>query len=303
MQPVLGALLQGDALQARHLLDGLAVPLTAKQQTAVDCIRGRLGGALPGNDLPPASAAILKAYQAYWLAAMMKVDSSEALQARPLEALNAIPAMAGAADHASLDSVSDYVVTAVEAEGLHALTGKTEPFYELMIWKSQETKVYDVTLPEGPVNVKVVFLDRFASMGWAGFATCDVAHTGGWAKPDALFAVRSAYDLDSETFRVSYLAHEGQHFSDYGRYPLLEQPELEYRAKLTELVESSATTSSLLSKFASQGGDSRDSHAFANRQTMALRSSAGAREEAARRSCGEYGDAQSPRSGDDEGLN
>jgi hypothetical protein len=273
MQPVLGALLQGDARQALHLLDGVTAPLTGKQTTAVDCIRGRFGGALPGNDLPPASAAILEAYQEYWLAAMMKADSSEALQARLLGRLNAVPAMAGAADHASLDSVSEYVVTAIEGEGLHALTGKTEPFYELMIWKSQETKVYDVTLPEGSVNVKVVFLDRFASLGWAGFATCDVAHTGGWAKPDALFAVRSAYDLDSETFRVSYLAHEGQHFADYGKYPMLEQPELEYRAKLTEIVESSATTSNLLSKFATQGGDSRGvPHAFANRQvTMALR--------------------------------
>jgi hypothetical protein len=121
--------------------------------------------------------------------------------------------------------------------------------------------------------VKVVFLDQFASPGWAGYATCGIAQTGGWAKPDALYAVQSSYDLTSESFRVSYLAHEGQHFSDYGKYPMLEQPELEYRAKLTEIALSSTTTAELLSKFESLGGDSRDApHAFANRQvTLALK--------------------------------
>jgi hypothetical protein len=103
-------------------------------------------------------------------------------------------------------------------------------------------------------------------------ATCGVAQTGGWAKPDALYAVRASYDLASEEFRVSYLAHEGQHFADYARYPMLEQPELEYRAKLTEIALSTTTTATLLANFASLGGDSRDSpHAFAARRvTIAL---------------------------------
>jgi hypothetical protein len=286
MQPALGAVLQGDARGALRLLDGLDAPLTAKQQSAVDCIRARFNGARGANDLPPAAAAILAAYEAYWRAAMMKVDSTAAIEARLLASLDAIPAMAGAKDRASLDAVSDYAVTAIEAEGLHALTGRTEPFYELMIWKSQEAKVYEVALPEGAVNVKIVFLDHFASTGWAGYATCEGAQTGGWAKPDALFAVRSSYDLDSETFRVSYLAHEGQHFADYGKFPQLEQPELEYRAKLAEIAVSETTTAELLSRFAGLGGDSRAApHAFANRQvTAALQGTAPERvREAARR--------------------
>ena len=99
-----------------------------------------------------------------------------------------------------------------------------------------------------------------------------MARTGGWAKPDALYAVRASYDLASEEFYVSYLAHEGQHFADYARYPMLEQPELEYRAKLTEIALSTTTTATLLANFASLGGDSRDSpHAFAARRvTIAL---------------------------------
>ncbi|MGZ5683561.1 MAG: hypothetical protein ACXWG9_05475 [Usitatibacter sp.] len=267
MQPVLNALMQGDAVEASRLFERLDAPLTAKQQAAADCIRARFSEEMPARDLPPTATAILKAYEEYWRAAMLKADSRAVLEARLLESLNAIPAMAGATDHGSLDAVSDYAVIAIEAEGLHALTGKTEPFYELMIWKDQETKVYDVALPEGPINVTVVFLDKFASMGWTGFATCEAAHTGGWAKPDALFAVRSAYDVESETFRVSYLAHEGQHFADYRRYPALEQPELEYRAKLTEIATSSRTTSALIDKFDGLAGTSRTvPHAFANWQ-------------------------------------
>jgi hypothetical protein len=272
LQPALSALLQADAREALRIFDAVDTPITAKQKAAVDCIRARLGGAMPSNDLPAGASAALTAYESYWRAVMLKVDSPETAQAQLLEALNRIPAMAGASDHGSLDSVSEYVVLALEAEGLHALTGKTEPLYELMIWKSEETKVYDVALPEGQVNVKVVFLDEFASPGWSGFATCGVAQTGGWAKPDALYAVRASYDLASEDFRVSYLAHEGQHFADYAKYPMLEQPELEYRAKPTEIAVSNATTEKLLSNFASLGGDSRDApHAFAARRvTLAL---------------------------------
>ncbi len=119
----------------------------------------------------------------------------------------------------------------------------------------------------------MVFLDKFVSTGWAGYSTCGIAQTGGWAKPDALYAVKSSYDLGSEAFRVSYLAHEGQHFSDYGKYPMLEQPELEYRAKLTEIALATTTTADLLKQFESQGGDSRDvPHAFADRKvTLALK--------------------------------
>src|SRR5205085_9777810 len=61
--------------------------------------------------------------------------------------------------------------------------------------------------------------------------------------------------------------HEGQHFADYAQYPKLEQPELEYRAKLTEIAMSQSTTAELLQRFAALGGTRRAvPHAFANRQ-------------------------------------
>ena len=148
---------------------------------------------------------------------------------------------------------------------MFALAGVTSPYYELAIWKTQSQRTYSVDLLDRRVKTKVVFLDGFVSFGWAGFATCDRYHTAGWATPTALFAVKSAYDLGSETFRVSYLAHESRHFSDYGRFPKLEQPELEYRAKLTELSLADETAHGLIATFARRAGRDRNSpHDFAN---------------------------------------
>lgn len=268
MQEAMSDLLQADATRALAVFDRVdPSTLSPKRKTLIDCVRKRFDGGEMPNDLPPVSSAALRDYQRYWHAVMTHSQTPAQAEGKLLASLNAIPAMAGARDPASLDSVSDYAVTAIEKEGLHALTGKTEPLFELMIWKNEDRKVYNIQLPEDRVQVKVVFLEDFASPGWAGYATCGIAQTGGWAKADALYAVKSSYDLDSESFRVSYLAHEGQHFSDYKKYPMLEQPELEYRAKLTELALASTTTEELLKDFESQGGDSRDvPHAFANRR-------------------------------------
>jgi hypothetical protein len=125
LQPALNALLQGDALDALRIFDAVHTPITPKQQAAVDCIRGRFTGAIPSNDLPAAASATLIAYQRCWRAAMMKSEAHTTAESHLLESLNAIRAMAGASDRASLDSVSEYVVTALEAEGLHFSTTTT----------------------------------------------------------------------------------------------------------------------------------------------------------------------------------
>lgn len=103
------------------------------------------------------------------------------------------------------------------------------------------------------------------SFRWAGFATCGRYYSAGWATEDSLFALRSAYKTEDEKFRVSYLAHEGRHFSDYKEFPYLEQPELEYRAKLTEIAVSKTSTCELIVEFARRNGQDRAlPHHFAN---------------------------------------
>ncbi|MEE8258105.1 MAG: hypothetical protein V3R20_00290, partial [Sphingomonadales bacterium] len=96
---------------------------------------------------------------------------------------------------------------------------------------------------------EVNYLGDFVSLGWASFATFGGPSTGGWATREGLFVVTPRWDLNSEAFRISYFMHEGRHFADYKKYPNLEQPDLEYRAKLTELAFSDESTFDLLNKF------------------------------------------------------
>ncbi len=165
---------------------------------------------------------------------------------------------------ASFDAASERARQAIERDGLFALTGVSPPYYELAIWKTQVRRNFQIALHDRRVETQVVFLDDFVSFGWAGYATCDRYHTGGWATTTALYAVNSAYDLKSEDFRVSYLAHQSRHFSDRQRFPKLEAPELQYRAKLTELTLALESAQSLIKTFTRRAGPDRSSpHDFA----------------------------------------
>ena len=266
--PVYDAALAGDGVQAIAALSSIdANTLDSKDAARAACIRNALLAPPQPETLPPVSNRILLAYRTYWQESMMRSATREAAEAQLKHQLDAIlPARRPAsASKDNLETASDRAKQAVEHDGLFALTGVTSPYYELAIWKTQSKRTYTVALHDGRVKTQVVFLDDFVSFGWAGFVTCDRYHTGGWATKTALFAVRSAYDLDSEDFRVSYLAHESRHFSDYRRFPKLAQPELEYRAKLTELTLAEASAHGLITTFARRAGQDRSSpHNFAN---------------------------------------
>ena len=265
LSKVYGAALGGDMARALAILDSIDVSqLSAKDSTARACLKRTFGNPPATENLPAQSGRILTAYRTYWQAAMLRRATQVDAERDLLRDLRSILAIAPT-DTAGLDDVSERARLAIGKEGLFALTGVTLPYYELMIWRTREPTTYHVKLPERTIEVNVVFLDDFVSLGWAGYATCGRAHSGGWATQDSLFALKSSYDLKSENFRVSYLAHEGRHFSDYSRYPKLEQPELEYRAKLTELAMSDTTTYSLIASFSALTGQDRDvPHSFAN---------------------------------------
>ena len=268
MSHVCDAALGGDMVEALSILDSIDRTKMSPSDSAVaDCIRRTFGAPPKPEQLPPRSRDILNAYRNYWQAVMLRRMGAQDAEAHLLRDLDAIRS-GGAVDttHApDLSVASEWAKKAIESEGLYALTGVTSPYWELMIWKTQAPETYHVKLPERTIDVRVVFMDDFVSFGWAGYATCGRSHTGGWATSDALYALKSSYDIDSEDFRVSYLAHEGRHFSDYKQFPRLEQPELEYRAKLTEIALSSETTLKLITSFAQRSGHDRAvPHSFAN---------------------------------------
>ncbi|MCG8369720.1 MAG: hypothetical protein MJA32_04300, partial [Proteobacteria bacterium] len=162
------------------------------------------------------------------------------------------------------------VQSVIEARGDYALLGRTGLLLDILIWTRQSEVDELVELPEGPVNTTVFYLDDFKSRGWANYLTCDHTGTGGWATSEGLFAIVSLYDsLTDEKFRVSYLAHESQHFSDYERFPDISGWQLEYRAKLVELAYARDTLADLLSRFAQNQSDTvADAHSYANRAVL-----------------------------------
>ncbi|HXV73436.1 MAG TPA: hypothetical protein VD713_01775, partial [Sphingomonadales bacterium] len=137
----------------------------------------------------------------------------------------------------------------IEGRGYHGIFGRTPPLLEFMVWETTDTKIHEVQLTDRAIEVPVHYLEDFVAMGWSNFATFGGPSTGGWATDEGLYVVGPKWDIESEAFRVSFLVHEARHYADYDLFPNLEGPDLEYRAKLTELIYAEEDLYALLEKF------------------------------------------------------
>jgi hypothetical protein len=279
MQDAFGQALQGDMRAALARLRGLPDDQFAGPGAQIrSCVLARFGVApndTPVADLPPTAARALALYRTYWRAGLLDPAARPAAEERLRTGLAALLDLSAAT---GLDAMETPLAARLEAEHVHVLSGVTPPFRELMLWRGQTEEQRDVALPEGAHRIRIFMLDDFASLGWAGYATCERSHTGGWVRPEGIYAVRSGWgDLNDEAFRVSFLAHETQHFADKERYGELASWELEYRAKLAELALAETSQARLLEAFASsQSDDHALPHPYANRRVLAaLRSRLG----------------------------
>lgn len=164
------------------------------------------------------------------------------------------------------DSTSRYLKMYVNSLHLHTTGfGKTGKLYDLLVWETEKDTTYSFKVAGETIKAPVVFMEDFITLGWEQYATLGRLHPGGWATKESLFCVKSAYDLSSETFLISYLAHEGRHFNDYLLFPKLESPDLEYRAKLVELGMAQTTLYTLIEFFIINANQtSENDHSFAN---------------------------------------
>lgn len=147
---------------------------------------------------------------------------------------------------------------------LHFLGGKTGGYYGPYIWKTTDLHFYDVELPHGIQRYCVKMLDGFLSRSWIDYLSFGEIGTGGWTDGDgSINCIQSAWDQNSEHFRVSLLKHEAQHAHDLEKNPNLSSEQLEYRAKLVELIYS--TERNLLLSFAQEAdaSDPCNGHAMA----------------------------------------
>ena len=146
--------------------------------------------------------------------------------------------------------------------GLHFLGGKTSGYYGPYVWRSTETASYEVELPTGSYNYTLKLLDGFIMRSWLDYLSFGEIGSGGWVDSDGrINCVRSAWDFESESFRVSLLKHEAQHARDLETDKDMSSENLEYRAKLVELIYSSERN--LLQVFTQEANDSDKSNGHA----------------------------------------
>lgn len=145
--------------------------------------------------------------------------------------------------------------------------GKTKPYWGPYIWKNTEKRDFLVSLPEGEQPVAVYFMSDFLLLSWSHFATLGKYYTGGWAKPEGLYYVNTGkepVDTESEHFQVWFLKHEAQHIRDYITYPGLDSINLEYRAKLVELIYNSSPGELILKFIGQAKNDKALPHAYSS---------------------------------------
>lgn len=192
----------------------------------------------------PLLGAVVPIYRSYWRRALMAPNARADLESELEARIQAELGLGEGAD--TLAALEE----ALRERGYGVITGRTPPLLELIVWQRTRSVDETVRLTDGAHVVPVNYMEDFASRGWAHFATFGRASAGGWANADGLNCVCADYDLDSEAFTVSFLRHEARHFADYGKFPKLEGADLEYRAKLTELVYAERSLGDLLTKFA-----------------------------------------------------
>ena len=212
-------------------------------------------------EIPDRLNDILRLYQIYFrdtfYCGLPEAEAADKLR-KQLKALLDMPD----ADEALL---TERLRSVFEANGFHALFGKTQGYSGPYIWRDTVPTVYHVELPGGTAEYTVNILKGFVFRSWMDYLTFGRYGTGGWASPDGTInCIEQAYDFESERFLISLLKHEAQHTVDMKKFPEITPAELEYRAKLVELHYSGDVC--LLQKFLSEADESKvnDSHAVAS---------------------------------------
>lgn len=210
---------------------------------------------------------ILTIYQRYYRDAFYlcigKENAAEKLRAE-------LAAFFGVHHEAALcDLEQNQVAEAFQSRGFSFLGGTTSGYYGPYIWRVTQTQAFEVELPDGIQTYTVKLLDGFISKSWLEYLSFGKIGPGGWTDDEGIInCVKSSYDFDSENFKVSLLKHEAQHARDLALYKEISSEDLEYRAKLVELIYSSERN--LLKRFAKEAGssDQQNGHSAASGRIM-----------------------------------
>jgi hypothetical protein len=276
----IGQILQAEGAAARSTL--MALPeeeLEAKDLNFRRCALNRLSLSAPSSEagekltpIDPFAQDVLKLYRTYWrTSAVSKSDRSTAEKVLFVGLARRLGISMPKNDDMAKTKISIQVEAHLKTRGLFSQAGKTGVLYDMMIWSRETEKVEEAALPEGSNATRVHYLDNFLSLGWSSYLACERVGTGGWATEKGLYVIVPSYDnLVNEDFKVNFLAHESQHYSDKKRFGDLPSWRLEFRAKLVELAYADTTRILVLDNFSSnQGEDPNDAHSYANKKVLA----------------------------------
>lgn len=217
--------------------------LTRMPDSTRDLLEPRLGPDVPDAWLRDALMAYLR-----YFARVFELEKARE------EAESALAGELNAATRREASGDDDADITAAEAElargfaqrGYRFLGGRTPPYLGAYIWSRTEDRRFSVMLPRGaPEDVTVHFCHDFLIRGWLHWQTYGSQGAGGWYQQDnpdwadGLYCVAERYPEpleENRSFQVSLLGHEAQHVADHRAFPGLSSAELEYRAKLVELI-------------------------------------------------------------------
>jgi len=259
--------LQGNLSGAAELIQSMPESLDKKK--LYDHFQARFIDRTDGLDLDTGDPFVTKLglrMQTYWRDALLNPSNLEDLENTLRQDGAKILMEAGyVLDDKFRQNPGGFLQNALEDRGYYSIMGRTYPLLEFMVWTKQSTVRETIILTDGPIEVDIHFLDGFISKGWINFATFGKSASGGWANQDGLFIVSPEWDLDGEGYQVSFKTHEARHFQDNRLFPNLSGADLEYRAKLTELIFADETLYSLLQKFTRNAANlPGSSHPLAN---------------------------------------
>lgn len=212
---------------------------------------------------------ILAAYQMYFRDVFYLGMDREAAKEKLRNAL--VQSLTLADPSITLEEMEEnQLADAFREQGFFFLGGRTGGYYGPYIWRVTEAKTFDVALPDGVQSYTVNLLDGFLFKSWIDYLSFGAIGTGGWTDGDGMIhCVKDAYDFESENFQVSLLKHEAQHVRDLMEENAMASEDLEYRAKLVELIYSKERN--LLKRFAREAdsADKNNGHASASGRIMA----------------------------------
>ena len=147
--------------------------------------------------------------------------------------------------------------------------GVTPPYPTLYLWAKERRQMKNIALPEGSVEIEVVRMSKVITGGWLDYLSRGKIGAGGWVTDKGCTYFSHKYKSFSDEFKVSLLKHEAQHFFDLKKYPEMKSVDLEYRAKLVELIyHKKMKTFNFFLRNMADSDDSAFPHALAERKII-----------------------------------